>query len=1121
VHLTSLSLQGFKSFADRTTISFAPGITAIVGPNGSGKSNIIDALRWTTGGGRASEFRADDKGELIFHGAAGRRAVSYAEVELELRSATALVVTRQLFRDGQTKLRLNGRPARLLDIEEALSGSGLGRGGLALIGQGEVSQVLMATPERLLGYVAEAAGVTRLSSRREQAQLRLETTREHLARLSDIAHEQAQQLAHLEAEAAQAARASALDRELLQLRYTLSLRRVMDVKDEVVQLRRAIAQAQETLAHERQHVRVAQEAWHALRSKLEREEVAYRQLMAEVEAKRGDQRVAEAQRQHLFVRRDDLERQHQAFARDLAQLISLARPPVPEVDLDALAAEERRLNEALADAMQRVAKLEGERGERETELQKARQRWQHYQQAVASFASRQQELQSQLDEARRSLRREDEPAYALKPLEERLRACQHRLQESEVALQRARKTLEQRHSAHAQCSAQAAALERSLQQRRAALTARRGYAQGPRLALTSGIDGVIGSVADLIRVPDRYAAALSSALGRRLENVIVEQAEVAEALVGHLKARGGWATMIALDLVSPRRRSPAAIRREEGVVGYADELVEVEPRYQPLTQELLGTTLVVSDLSRAVALARRYRQRPRLVTLEGDVLEPFGAISGGKRQLPSDLLGAAQEVQALEREAKEAREAERREHKRLNEAQADVTECHHSVAALAAELKELETQLARAREAQLARDARRSALEQQIVALEERLRSLEAPAEPERDDAQLEAALQTVTEVLAAARHEASTLRDALAQTHKRLAVAQEQVRHHRQALAQYEAALGRREEAKRRLAEVTIARRTLEREIAKAEEAVHQAKAALPTDLDEKTAVYEALKKAVADAEAAFALQTQRQAEAGAKLEQLELTLARREAALEHAESDLASFPDGLSPLEGASRSLRERLAAAEAERNAIGPVNHRAQLEREASEQRYRELQAQLSETEAAAGELERVLDELDNEVTRRLTAALTQLKTSFAAHVAQLFGPGARADVHAQFEGRRPVGLQIELTPPGKATRSLSLLSVGERTMGALAFLFALMSEGRGLPIAILDEVDAPLDEANIRRFTRFLARLAAQGTQFILITHQKATMEVADTLWGVTTEQGVSRVFSMSRGQEVAV
>jgi chromosome segregation protein len=346
-------------------------------------------------------------------------------------------------------------------------------------------------------------------------------------------------------------------------------------------------------------------------------------------------------------------------------------------------------------------------------------------------------------------------------------------------------------------------------------------------------------------------------------------------------------------------------------------------------------------------------------------------------------------------------------------------------------------------------------------------------------------------------------------------------VRHHRQALEQYEEALERLEEAKQRFTEVSEARHTLERELAQAEEAVRQARAALPTDLDEKAAAYEALKRAVADAEEAFGLQTQRQAEAGAKLEQLELSLARREAALEHAESDLAGFPDGLTPLEGAPRSLRERLAAAEAERDAIGPVNHRAQLEREASETRYHELRAQMAETETAVSELERVLDELDDEVTRRLTDALAQLKASFATHVAQLFGPGARADVHAQFDGRRPVGLQIELTPPGKETRSLSLLSVGERTMGALAFLFALMGEGRGLPVAILDEVDAPLDEANIRRFTLFLERLAAQGTQFILITHQKATMEAADALWGVTTDQGVSRVFSISRGQQVAV
>ena len=237
VRLTSLSLQGFKSFGNRTVVEFAPGITAIIGPNGSGKSNLIDALKWTTGGGRAREFRASDKTDLIFHGASGKRGLSLAEVEVELRGdERAFKVYRSLDRDGTTRLRLNGRNARFLDLEEALAGSGLGRSGVALIGQGEVSQVLMADPPKLLQYVAEVAGVGRMSSRREQTQARLETARGHLDRLQDVLVELDERCVRLGEEAADAERHAALSAEALRLRVTASRRRVDALEQEIAGL---------------------------------------------------------------------------------------------------------------------------------------------------------------------------------------------------------------------------------------------------------------------------------------------------------------------------------------------------------------------------------------------------------------------------------------------------------------------------------------------------------------------------------------------------------------------------------------------------------------------------------------------------------------------------------------------------------------------------------------------------------------------------------------------------------------------------------------------------------------------------------------------------------------------
>ena len=271
-------------------------------------------------------------------------------------------------------------------------------------------------------------------------------------------------------------------------------------------------------------------------------------------------------------------------------------------------------------------------------------------------------------------------------------------------------------------------------------------------------------------------------------------------------------------------------------------------------------------------------------------------------------------------------------------------------------------------------------------------------------------------------------------------------------------------------------------------------------------------------EAEAALDRASEAQAGRSEALERARVQLARRETALEAAESELAGFPEGLEPLDVADRAARAELREIETTLERLGAVNHRAAqaLSELGGEHEAREREAR--EAREAVERLSTTLERLDRETTERLSAAIDGVRTRFRTHIGELFGADGEGDVETEIDEGRPTGLRIRLQPPGKRTQALGLLSVGERTMGALAFLFALMGEeqgGRGLPVAVLDEVDAPLDEANIRRYRTFLERLARQGTQFVLITHQKATFEVADVLWGVTTEAGVSRVFSIRK------
>ena len=401
MRLASLTLHGFKSFGDRTTIEFSPRVTAVVGPNGSGKSNIIDALRWASGGGRAREFRADEKTDLIFHGAAGRKGVSYAEVELELKGASGrLHISRNLFRDGGSKLSLNGRGARFLDLDDALSGSGLGRGGLALIGQGEVSGVLMADPATLLGYVAEAAGVAKLSGRRDGAAARLGAARDHLARLEDVLNELRAGVARLGAEAGEAARAAALGREVLQLRYTLSVRRVEALEAEIGALREKAAEGRAAVAAGRDALSSAQERWREARRVLGEREESYRRAVGELEARRGDLRVAQERLKGTQARAEALQREAASLAEETAALEATPPPTPPEGDGAALGAEVTRAGEAAAAAERAAGDAEKTLSVQTRLFEAARAAENERARAFAAYGSQRRTLEAQLQEVR-------------------------------------------------------------------------------------------------------------------------------------------------------------------------------------------------------------------------------------------------------------------------------------------------------------------------------------------------------------------------------------------------------------------------------------------------------------------------------------------------------------------------------------------------------------------------------------------------------------------------------------------------------------------------------------------------------------------------------------------------
>ena len=1120
MRLVSLTLHGFKSFGDRTTLSFAGGINAIVGPNGSGKSNVIEALRWATGGGRASEYRAGEKTDLIFHGASGKRSVSYAEVELELQEGQRTHrVARSLFRDGSSKLKLDGKNARFIDIDERLSGTGLGRSSLAMIGQGEVGQVLMASPEKLLDYVAEASGVARLSTRRAQAEARLEVARTHLERLEQGQLELLEKLEALREAAQQAQWHTELSRDALALRFSLSLLRVEGLRDECATLRTQEADLEEALSQGRRALSEAQESWRQCRREAEDAEVAYRRKLAETEQLRGNARVAAERLKGRRERLEALGREQQTLAATRERLAHEAPPAAPEGDLSERRGRWQQARAELEQAQAELTNLEQRAATARAELLELQRRQTELERAWAQYHVRREQLEEQAGRLQERLAQfgsgeESEPLHAdLEQREATLAQARAELEARLAELQRAQQRA-------AEARAEAEARRRAAERAKQALLARHGYAQGPKHALASGLPGLHGSVADLIRAPGDLHAALASALGRRAEYIVVETAEDGQRVIEHVRKAGGWVTVLPLELLESRPVSlPAGLRAAPGVLGLLVERLEVAPRFEVVLRQLLGSSTLIEDMAQAVALARCHAARPRLITLAGEVLESYGAMAGGQSRAAASVIGAASEAEDAEAAAGEAQARAEDALADLRRLQARARDEQERVAAL---------------EAQLASERQRLRREQEARAVEHSLRrELERQAEQVRADLAALVAPEALYDAAATLERERSlaALQAEIAQAQAQLAQRAEAEREQRQALAlgeerwrQYEQQQQRYAASRRELDALERAQAELERQrqqaleqFALAERELAAAEAALPEGAGEEEARYHRAQEASREAEARLAPLSEDQARRAETLEAVRLTLARREAALELAEEEHRKFPAGVPRLELSVRSCRERLGQVEAELEAIGPVNHRASLDLERASEQHQQLEAQLADAREAVSDLGAALRRIDQETTARLGEATQRLRQHFERNVLELFGYEARAGIEVQREDGRPTGLEIFLQPPGKQTQSLNLLSVGERTMGAMAFLFSLMQgDGQqGLAIAVLDEVDAPLDEANIRRFCTFLERLAERGTQFILITHQKATFEVADTLWGVTSDRGVSRVFSIRR------
>ncbi|MFC4427522.1 AAA family ATPase [Deinococcus navajonensis] len=1099
--LHSITLQGFKSFADKTRLDFGPGVSAVIGPNGSGKSNVVEAIRWATHQARARELRAGRGTELIFHGSGGKAPLGLAEVQLELSTPQGRVnLARRIYRDGTAEQDLGGRPVRARDVQGALRGTGLGPGGLAVIGQGEVSGVVQAEGKTLLGYVQEAAGLSRSVSARQETETRLQGADTHLEALRLVLAEREAAVARL-ARAAEAARTQRdLSARVLTLEDALRRERQAALARELSTARQemlALEARSAALATEVQVAAAAVEAAREAAQDARTRQEAYRGALDALNAAREAHAQAERYRAHLAREGETLQAELSALPTQMPDQVA---PDLP--DLERRAQQARREAE---EAERRVRTLD-------TELTRARAEAALAAERLARADASRETLHAELVRAEGNLDQalDDQAAAAERLAHARSAREAAEAGYRELAAGREATLSRERHlqAELSRLQASVAPLRRERERLEAALNSYARYGEGARNALRLDHSGIVGSVADLLTVPAEYETALGAALGRRLEQIVVGRADDAREIIEELRRTGGRATFLPLDLIRARPRRDAALLREEGVVGNLADLCPTDPVL--VGEAILADTLVVRDLRAANRLARSHQSRPRLVTLDGELVEPGGAITGGRlRDSGSGVLADQRRFQELDTELEDAELAAQRLGAELGTVQASLAESAGRHDAL------LAAREAAAREERGA-EHRVTELDAQVRSLGSHRDRLQARLGPDlrppdtAGSAAAPADLEGMEAALMQARQAAETGRG----EERRAAGALAHGRELHTAWQAYRTGRARAGDLRTRLEASLLAAAAQEAHLLSAAAEVRRREEALGTLDEHELARAEVAREQAAQA---YANLIGTQNKTRARLEELRVLVARREGSLE-------TLPDGCSP-PGNPREWTAELGRARSALEALGPVNARAEGDHAEELALLEAQQTEVADAQAACDELRRHLSELELAENVATRAAFERVNAAFRDYSTELLGGSGELEAETTESGRLS-GLRLAVQPRGKRTRSMTLLSAGERTMAGLAFLFALNHAGGegsagGLPLAVLDEVDAPLDEANIRRFTAFLKLFSERGAQFLLVTHQKATMEVAQALWGVTTDQtGASRVLSIKQEAERA-
>ena len=1217
MYLKNLTILGFKSFADKTSLNFQPGVTAIVGPNGCGKSNVSDAIRWVLGEQSAKALRGGEMADVIFTGTDGRKPLGMAEVSLtiggfdqeHLRAAgvdidyNEVTITRRVFRDGNSEYFINKTGCRLKDIQQLFMGTGVGRTSYSIMAQGNITQILSSKPEDRRMVFEEAAGITKFKSQKKEALRKLEYTEQNLLRVSDLIREVKRQIGSLQRQAGKARRYKAialelqhLDTQLARHQFDVLQAEIADRQQFAEKLRLDIDSANETVLRVENEIAQLRDRI----AELDEEISASQQRSLELKAE-GDHH--ESRIRFNEERLQELAAQHGKALTDITQAEERRRAAEDELAsvTERLGASQSALERHRADLQKKheaLHQVESQLSQRQEELRQA-------QSGAFAAAQRISKVRNEinaldLQKQGNIVRLEKLSAEKIQLEEERSR-LDVRLQEfaanveaEKLSMQSSRGTVEQRQARLREIQSELAQVGQQLDEllrNQAELRSRlhvleqleaghEGFSDGTLAALQK-TEAVLGSLADKIRVPDQYVTAIEAALGHHLQLVLTERPDAAQEILNDLNAnKRGRASIAPLEFSRNGHShlecgglTPLSIPMVNGNGNghglHAAEIVQAEEPVKLLVNRLLGATRIVPDLATATSAWEDAKGALHFVTLGGELLSAHGIYTGGYAngagKAPGSILGRKNQIAELGSSVAQLQDRIAELSRRKGALQSEHTELQASVQQAQTELRAQEVAIA-------SREGEFKALESSLHVLREKIETVayERESLAAHDQEGLEKRAALVTDVNEAENHEKNfqeqvatltadleTLRAAretsnayLTETKVSLAAEEQLCASFRQQQQPLQQRIGelihlaeqRRQElgvfAQRKVqweTEIEESRRYIEkvqheREFVNARTAESQGQRdAVEEQLRGREDALREERKRLSD------FQTQRGAidvelaqKAMAVQNLRERILQKYQVNLDDVRSECITItiveegpprvqtltPDEMAAAGSATdwNAVAEQVTALQRRLDEIGPVNLVAIEEYEETEQRHQFLTTQHDDLVKAKEQLMEVINRINVQTREMFTETFEKIRENFRVMFTEVFG-GGKADLLLVNDGDvLESGIDIVARPPGKQLQSISLLSGGEQTMTAVALLFSIY-QVKPSPFCVLDELDAPLDESNINRFIKVLQRFIAQS-QFIIITHNKRTIAMADVLYGVTMqEHGVSKIVSV--------